>query len=293
MGRDTEPLADQADRHRRLDPGAAARLATIPRLFALDLDGTLLSSDHQVSIATQAAVAHVRRRGAEVLLASSRGPRAMEPTLRSLQLTDPAAFVASQGAITGSYAAEGGLRVIDRQPMPADLAKDLVKRATAAGIAVNWFTGPHWYVSFINHTIEQEAHIMHDTPRVRDLLAENSSPDKLLLIAPSADVTPLEMLAADLPRGLAAQISNPNYLEVTRSDVDKASAVKKFCQTRGIRAAEVVAIGDGPNDLGLFAFAGISIAPANARPQVLQAASFLTRSNDDDGVAYALTTLIP
>ena len=286
-------MANKTDRHRRLDRHAAAALVTVPRLFALDLDGTLLSSDHQVSSATKAAVAHVRRRGAEVLLASSRGPRAMEPTLRSLQLTDPAAFVGSQGAITGSYAAEGGLRVIDRQPIPPDLAKSFVKRATAAGIAVSWFTGPHWYVSFIDHTIEQEAHIVQDTPLVRDLLAENSAPDKLLVIAPTRDLTPLAMLSGDLPRGLAAQASNPNYLEITRFDVDKASAVKKFCQTKGISSAEVVAIGDGPNDLGLFAFAGISIAPANARPQVLQAALFLTRSNDEDGVAYALTTLIP
>ena len=283
---------DETDRHRELDSHAAAALVTVPRLFALDLDGTLLNSDHHVSNATKAAVAHVRRRGAEVLLASSRGPGAMESTLRSLRLTDPAAFVGSQGAMTGSFATKGGLRVIDRQPMPADLAKCFVKKATAAGIAVSWFTGLHWFVSFIDDTIEQEAQIVQDTPVVRDLLAEDSAPDKLLVIAPPWDVTPLEILAANLPHGLAAQASNPNYLEVTRFDVDKASAVKKYCQTRGISAAEVVAIGDGPNDLGLFAFAGISIAPSNARPQVLRVASFLTRSNDDDGVAYALTTLM-
>ena len=217
----------------------------------------------------------------------------MAPILRLLRLTHPTAFVGSQGAMTGSYEARGGLRIIDRQPMPIDLARNVVQCATAAGIAVSWFTGPHWYVSSIDHTIEQEAKIVHCTPQVRDLLTQDSAPDKLLLISPSQEATPLERLAVDLPYGLVAQVSDPTYLEVTRYDVDKASAVRKFCETKGIQAAEVVAIGDGPNDLGLFAFAGVSIAPVNARPQVLQAASFLTRSNDDDGVAYALTTLLP
>lgn len=280
-------------RHRRLVPHEVAKLDTAPRLFALDLDGTVLNSDHKVSDATKAAITHVRQRGVEVVLASSRGPSAIEPILRLLQLTDPAVFVGSQGAITGSYATDGELTVIDRQPMPTDLARRLVMKASAAGFAVSWFAGPHWYVSLIDHTIEQEAQIVQIPPQIRDLLAEASAPDKLLLISPSPDLTPLHMLAVDLPPGLAAQLSNPTYLEVTRSDVSKASAVEKFCKNRGIRATEVVAIGDGPNDLGLFAFAGISIAPANAWPQVLQAASFLVPSNDDDGVAYALTTLVP
>lgn len=54
-----------------------------------------------------------------------------------------------------------------------------------------------------------------------------------------------------------------------------------------------MAIGDGPNDLGLFALAGTSVAPANARPEVMAAATWTTRSNDDDGVAWALSVLIP
>ena len=61
----------------------------------------------------------------------------------------------------------------------------------------------------------------------------------------------------------------------------------------GHRAATTVAIGDGPNDLGLFAFAGTSVAPANARPEVAAAATWSTRSNDDDGVAWALSVLVP
>ena len=55
----------------------------------------------------------------------------------------------------------------------------------------------------------------------------------------------------------------------------------------------MVAIGDGPNDLGLFTYAGTSVAPANARPEVLAAADWITTSNDDDGVGHAVALLVP
>jgi len=91
---------------------------------------------------------------------------------------------------------------------------------------------------------------------------------------------------------LRAQISNPTYLEITRADVDKAMAVAEYCRTIGIGASDVLAIGDGPNDLAVFAFAGVSVAPANARPEVLAAADIVTASNDEDGVAVYLDRLL-
>lgn len=263
------------------------------RLFAIDVDGTLLDSRHELSAATKAAISHVRNRGVEVLLASSRGPVAMEAILLALRLTDPVAFVASQGAITASYSSDHTLRLIDQQSMPTEAAQQIVRAAAEVGISVNWFAGAHWYVSTVDHTVASEARIVGATPTVRDLLAETTGPDKLMLIAPTNDPAPLRRIAERLPTGLKAQTSNPTYLEITRADVDKASAVARYCAQRGIPAASVVALGDGPNDLGLFAYAGTSIAPANARAQVLAAATLLTRSNDADGVAHALTTLVP
>ena len=53
----------------------------------------------------------------------------------------------------------------------------------------------------------------------------------------------------------------------------------------------MLAIGDGPNDLGMFTFAGISVAPANARTEVIAAADYITATNDDDGVAHVLNAL--
>jgi Cof subfamily protein (haloacid dehalogenase superfamily) len=271
-------------------PGLPAR----PALVVLDVDGTVLTSAHAVGAATAAEVHRVRAAGVEVLPASSRGPRAMLPVVTALGLTDGAEFVGTQGALTGAYDAAGVLHVSERRPAPVDAARAVVAAATAAGLAVGWYAGDRWLVSHVDATIAREARVVADTPEVADLPAQTAGPDKLMVIAPTpAEVDVLRRLAAALPAELTAQISNPTYLEITRRGVDKASAVARWCAHRGIPPSAAVAIGDGPNDLGLFALAGTSVAPANARPEVMAAATWTTRSNDDDGVAWALSVLIP
>jgi Cof subfamily protein (haloacid dehalogenase superfamily) len=277
---------------RQLRPGAT--IPVPPALVVLDVDGTVLTSAHEVGAATAAQVRRVRRAGVEVLLASSRGPRAMLPVVTALGLTDGAEFVGTQGALTAAYDTAGALHVRDRRPAPVEAARGVVAAATAAGLAVGWYVADRWLVSHVDPTIAREARVVHDTPEVADLAAQASGPDKLMIIAPTpSDVDVLRRLAAALPAELTAQISNPTYLEITRRGVDKASAVARWCAQRGIAAAATIAIGDGPNDLALFAFAGTSVAPANARPEVAAAATWSTPSNDDDGVAWALSVLVP
>ena len=65
-----------------------------------------------------------------------------------------------------------------------------------------------------------------------------------------------------------------------------------LCQDRGIRAEEVLALGDMPNDLPMLAWAGTSYAMANAHPTVRDAADHVAPANDDDGVAQVIETLL-
>jgi Cof subfamily protein (haloacid dehalogenase superfamily) len=259
----------------------------------IDVDGTLLTSLHEVTPGTAAEVARVRSRGVDVMLASSRGPGVLEPVLAALDTGVPTPFIASQGAVTGRYTSTTGLQLLDRRPMPVAPVHRVLEAALHGGIAVSWFAGTAWYVSHVDPTIVLEAQVVGVDPELRDLLAEETGPDKLMLIAPSADVMPLRRIAADLPPSLRAQVSNPTYLEITRADVDKAEATLRYCRANGIDPVDVVAIGDGPNDLGLFELAGVSVAPASARPEVIDAATFVTSGNDDDGVARALRALVP
>ena len=200
------------------------RLPASPALFVIDVDGTLLTSTHEVSAATAREVDRVRRRGVEVLLASSRGAGAMRPVVDALGLTDGAAFVGSQGGLTAGYDGDGVLRVLDRCPAPVAAARAVVAAATAEGLAVGWYAAERvaGLARRPDHRRGRRG-VVHDTPEVADLLTEAAEPDKLLVIAPPGrDPEVLRALAAALPPELTAQISNPTYLEVTRRGVDKA-----------------------------------------------------------------------
>lgn len=279
----------------RRDPGEGGWAAGVakPRLFALDVDGTLLRSDGAVADETVAAIQHVRSRGVQVVLVTSRGAAALLPVASRLGMGSDDVFISAQGALTGSWTPTGRLLVEDQRPCPVGRAHLIVEVAVAAGFSVSWFTGEHWYVSHVDATIEAEIREIGVVPEVRVLLAEQVGPEKLMVISEPDEVGRLRDLADLLPAGVTVQVSNPNFLEITRSGVDKAAGLTRYCARRDIRLRDVVAIGDGPNDLGMFACVGTSIAPANARPEVLRAATLVTRSNDDHGVALALRALAP
>jgi hydroxymethylpyrimidine pyrophosphatase-like HAD family hydrolase len=81
-------------------------------------------------------------------------------------------------------------------------------------------------------------------------------------------------------------------LEMSALGVTKATTLALLCAERGITAAEVVALGDMPNDLPMLAWAGTSYAMANAHPGVRAAAGHVAPANDDDGVAQVIESLL-
>ncbi|MGB7982174.1 MAG: HAD family hydrolase [Candidatus Nanopelagicales bacterium] len=259
------------------------------RLVAIDVDGTLLTSDHRITDASAAAIDRARRAGLAVVLASGRPPRSLHPILARLGLCDGSVFLASQGALTGSYDL-GALRIHDQQPMSLDLAQRVAAAARIAGLSINWCAGERWLVEALDDRVRHEARIVGCAAEVVDLAAQTVGPDKLLLLG--AEGGPDVAGAVEVPLGLVAMASTSTHLEITRVDVDKAHALARLAQGRGIPAAQVAAIGDGRNDLGMLRSAGLAIAPANAHPDVLAAADLVVASNDDDGVAAALDLLL-
>jgi HAD superfamily hydrolase (TIGR01484 family) len=82
--------------------------------------------------------------------------------------------------------------------------------------------------------------------------------------------------------------SGARLVEISAAGVTKAFALAAHCAERGVRAEEVIAFGDMPNDVPLLTFAGLGVAVANAHPDTLAAADEVTASNDADGVALVL-----
>lgn len=258
-------------------------------MVAIDVDHTLIRSDGSLTDATVDAVTEAQAAGIVVTLASSRPPTGLWSYLAPLGLTEPAGFVALQGALVGTFDVARALTVHATYPLDARDAMTAVASAQAAGVVTNWYTATHWYVDALTEPVQREAAIVKMQPKLVSDLTRLPVPLKLLFIAPRSGS--LEELVSHLPNSVDAEVSNPAYLEITAAGVDKATGVRIVAERSSISLEDVVAIGDGRNDLGLFRNAGGSIAPANADKSVLAEAGYLTASNNDDGVAIALRWL--
>jgi hydroxymethylpyrimidine pyrophosphatase-like HAD family hydrolase len=228
--------------------------------------------------------------GIDVMLASSRYPGALARVLEDLGCPSHA-FIASQGAILGRYAQDGHLKIMERSPAPHEAARSIVATGRKFGLSVSWYSAARWLVQRVDGAIALEAEITGTTPRIVDLDLEVEAPDKITLISDPQRVAALRAAAEAVPDGLRADFSNPNYLEITAVGVDKGLTLERFYRARGLVESQVLAMGDGPNDLGLFSVAGFRVAPANARRDVLTASDLRTVSNDHDGVACVLDRL--
>jgi Cof subfamily protein (haloacid dehalogenase superfamily) len=273
-------------------PGRGGLASPRVRAVAVDVDGTLLDSSHQISQPTGTAVRAARDRGVAVVLCSSRCPGELKGILFELGLAGSTPFVAAQGGLTGHYDLAGRLHVEREHRLPLPSARWLAAASAAAGIAVNWYDGERWVASRLDAAVEQEARIVGHDPEVADPLAEATAPHKILLIAPHQRPGAFDELAGRLPGDLTVHRSKAGYLEVTAAGVDKAVAFDRLCATRGIGVGERAAIGDGHNDLGLFATVGLSVAMGHAPAEVRGQASLITGTNDEHGVAQALQVLI-
>ena len=269
-----------------------AVLTTPPSVIAIDVDHTLIHDDHSLRPATIAAVQWARDRGVHIVLASSRCPKAMLPYIERLELDDGSLFVALQGALVCRYERHGRLRVERSEPMAIADALAVDALAAEHGATATWYRGEEWLAETLDPRVQREADVVGFEPTIRRLRDEIDPPEKILLVGDRGQSERLRDAVRSLPAALAAERSNDRYVEITTSGVDKGTGVRAVLHLLGVGADRLVAMGDGENDLAMFALAAASVAPANASAFVQAHATCITDSNNDDGVAVAIRALL-
>ena len=118
--------------------------------------------------------------------------------------------------------------------------------------------------------------------------------DKCLIVGEPEDLVPLEEgLRQEVGARINVYRSEAFYLEVVPKGIDKAASLARLLERVRIKKEEVIAIGDGYNDLTMIQFAGLGVAMANAQPPVKANADQVTRyTNDEDGVAHFIDDLM-
>lgn len=262
-------------------PGSSAQQIA---LVISDIDGTLITSNHEVTEASRAAAARLRERGIALSLASSRPPRSIQPIAAELGLQSP--FAAFNGALLINSAGQ----VTARSSLRPEITEYISAIAARLGINVWIYDETAWYAPVRDAFVEREEHTAGFAASLAGYAqALRSNATKLTVVGkPERVAEAASQVSQELAREVSASRSKPRFLDVTEFGMHKGSVVTRLAGAYGVAPAQVAVIGDGPNDIEMFQQAGLSIAMGQAVDEVRAAASVATTSNDDEGWARGI-----
>ena len=266
---------------------SAAQIEHDVRLVAIDLDGTLLNSSKQISEQTVQALRCLPGGGVRVVIASARPPRSVRHIYHALGLDS--LQINYNGALIWDEPAQ---RAVFHRPMSATLVREIIEAArdlfdeviVACEILDRWFTDRE------DQTYTTETGRMFKPDVVAPVCTFCQEPvTKLMLLAAPPIIARLEDLIMERYAERVNVIhAGRDLLQIMDRRVGKAAALQRVAKLYGIPRAQVMAIGDAPNDVGMLQYAGVAVAMDNAHDIVKSVAHWIAPSNDDHGVLAAL-----
>ena len=269
------------------------------RLVAVDIDGTLAGSDGRVTSRTVAALGRAEAAGLTIVLVTGRAyPSALE-VWRGAGLRGP--MITCGGALTLE---PPRLTVLDVHHLRNAVATQLVRLGQDLGLRVSlwteaaiWITREDRFAALLRDLHRSGAVSME----VRRLEAEASAPfpfgtSQAIKGMLGGEPDRLDRLTLGDFVGLAGATvarSMPEFFDVSPEGASKHEALSAVLRRLDVRPDEVIAIGDGDNDLGMLRMAGLAVAPSNAMAGPLAIADVVIGHHDREAVADFLDSLGP
>lgn len=260
------------------------------RAIALDLDGTLTNHDKVVTPRTRQALLQAESKGAIIILASGRPTYGIVPVAECLELEKRGGYILSYngGNIVNAKTGEK----LFSQFLPDAVIPILYKYAKEKNHALLGYAGNEIITEMPDDPyVKEESRINKMNIRKVDNLLDalEPHPTKLLMTGDPTDMIKAEEeLVEILGEKMDIFRSAPFFLELVPKGIDKAQSLLRLLSKINLTPADLMAFGDGYNDLSMLKLAGVGVAMANAAPEVRADADYVTLSNEEDGVAEAL-----
>lgn len=260
------------------------------RVIALDLDGTLTNNQKEVTAATKEALDNAMEQGARLVLASGRPVYGIVPVAKSLALDTKGGYILAYngGQIIDCKTNE----VLYSQYLPSDVIPLLYDYAKSKGHALLGYKDNEIITESPDDIyVREESRINKMNVRKVDVLTDelDAKPTKLLMTGDPKDMLKAEEeLREAVKDRIDVYRSAPFFMELVPKGIDKAKSLTRLLSLLNLTPKDMMAFGDGYNDLIMLRLAGMGVAMANAAPEVRAEADFVTLSNEEDGVAHAL-----
>lgn len=262
-------------------------------VIALDLDGTLTNHNKEVTPRTRKALMLAMHEGAIIVLASGRPTYGIEPVAHCLELEKNGGYILSYNG--GKIVDWATKKEIYTKHLPDDVVPLIYDYAMRHHYALLGYVGDHIVTEMPNDEyVKEESRINKMAIRQVEHLpsAIEAHPTKLLLTGHPDDMIKAEAELSDLLNyKMDVFRSAPFFVELVPKGIDKAQSLERLLQHLGFDATNLIAFGDGYNDLSMIKYANMGVAMANAAPELRAIADYVTLSNDEDGVAIFLEKL--
>lgn len=266
-------------------------------LLALDLDGTLTNGQKVITPRTLAALQAAQERGTRLVLASGRPTRGIAPLAEQLDLARYGGYVLSYNG--GKIIEWDSQRVVHEQTLTLDLVRRLYAYAQREDLPLVTYSTTGIITDHVgNEFLDEEARInqmpVEHVPNFLEAVeALPFLPTKCLIAGPPDRLAALtEEMRQAFEGEMEVFRSAPFFIELPPLGIDKALSLQRLLEHLGLNAAQLMACGDGYNDLSMLRLAGCSVAMANAEEEVKAAAHHITTSNEEDGVGVAVERFI-
>lgn len=271
------------------------------KVLLCDMDGTLLNSKSKISEKTAAALKEAVERGVKVFIATGKTRPAVITACQSVGLVgemgvvsefSPGVFV--QGLLV--YGQQG--KVVHSQLLSKDVCIKAFQYSLEQKLPLMGFSGDR-IVTLFDHPLIENLHTFYMEPKAEvapslEYLIENFQIQKLLFADTAEQVSEVirpywSKELGGLARCVQAQ---DDMLEIIPTGSSKGKGVSVLLENLGVHPDDVMAIGDGENDIEMLELAGWGVAMGNAAPQTLAVADARVASNNEDGVVEALERFV-
>jgi len=262
------------------------------KLLVIDLDGTIIDINGAISDEDKAALAGASAAGVRVCLSTGRVVNACHSIINSLSLNGCHIFY--DGALVCD---SPKTKEIYCNPLEAKDIKRAVEFTRANDIYLELYTSDRFYSEKPNWSDEIHTNYFGVAPTITDLSGIWDRERILkaeILVHNEAEQAEAELFMNEFNGSLGFSIARSpsfpeiDFVNIVNPGVSKGAALKALAAHHGISLEEVIAIGDGLNDITLLEVAGTAVAMGNAFPEVKKVADYITLDVKDSGVAAAI-----
>ncbi|MGT2924813.1 sugar-phosphatase [Streptococcus caviae] len=260
------------------------------KLVAVDIDGTLLNNKQEVTPEVFSAIQDAKKKEVKIVIATGRPIAGVTGLLEELNLRNQGDYVITFNGGLVQDTATG--EVLVKEPLAYEDYLDIELLSRKLGVHMHAITKEGIYTANRNigkYTVH-EASLLHMPLyyRTPEEMADKEIVKIMMIDEPDVLAAAIAKIPASFYQDFTIVKSRPFYLEFMNKKVSKGTAVNQLAQKLGLSKDETMAIGDEENDRPMLEAVGNPVVMENGIPELKKIAKYITKSNDDSGVAYAL-----